>query len=190
MTESVSSGAFLKQPSPVAPALREQQALDLMIGLAEIQVVSGLAKFTFAGLGSCVGVCVLDPEANVAGAVHIMLPKSLSGTASDMLGKFADTGIEELVRLMLAAGADVSRMQVAYAGGANVGDIGGRTSACDLGSRNLETITHVLADLRLPVKATDAGGTTGRTLRMSSQTGDVLVRTIRMGEAKLCSLRS
>jgi len=190
MTESMPSGAFLKRPSAIAPALKQEQALDLMVGLAEIQVVSGLAKFTFAGLGSCVGVCALDPESNVAGAVHIMLPKSLSGTASDMLGKFADTGIEELVRQMQAAGADVSRMQVAYAGGANVGDIGGKTSACDLGSRNLETITQVLRALRLPVKAADAGGTTGRTLRMSSQTGDVVVRTIRMGEAKLCSLRS
>ena len=192
MTRPFSNGEFLKPVKRPSPALQAEpdKASDLVVGLAEIQVVNGPAKFTFAGLGSCIGVCALDPVANVSGAVHIMLPTSLKGSAGDKLGKFADTGIEELVRQMEAAGANIVRIQAAFAGGANVGDIAGKTPVYDIGSRNVEVVRRVLEALRLPVKAADSGGTTGRTLRMSSETGDVVVRTIRMGEAKLCSLRS
>ena len=52
-----------------------------------------------------------------------------------------------------------------------------------------EAVQAVLDSLKIPVKAQDAGGRTGRTLKMTTASGDVTVKTIQLGEAVLCSLR-
>jgi chemotaxis protein CheD len=170
-----------KEPAP-------KKSEEVLVGLADVVVRTGSVQFAFVGLGSCIGVVALDPKTDVSGAVHIMLPHSISGMLVDKLGKFADTGVEELLRQMIEAGAQKDRICVAFAGGASVGTHD--KPAYDIGARNLEALKETLSAMSLPVVAADAGGTTGRTVRMFSSTGEVIVRTIKRGEAVLCSLRA
>lgn len=169
---------------PAAPAKSE----EVLVGLADIVVRTGSCNFAFIGLGSCIGIVALDPKSNVAGAAHIMLPHSIQGMLVDRLGKFADTAVQELVRLMVEAGAQLDRICIAFAGGASVGTH--EKPAYDIGTRNIDSLKETLQTLGLPVVAADAGGTTGRTVKMYSNTGEVIVRTIKRGEAVLCSLRA
>ena len=162
---------------------------EVIVGLAEIRISRGPANFAFVGLGSCVGFLALDAVADVAGAAHIMLPKANRNVQQDQLGKFADTAIGELVRLMEDAGATRENITAAYAGGASLTEIEGADAKFDIGSRNLEAIRSVLGALQISVRAKDEGGNVGRTLRLATQSGDVTVRTIQLGEAVLCSLR-
>ena len=46
-------------------------ATTLVVGMADIQVVKGGGVLSCLGLGSCIGLCALDPHAQVAGMVHI-----------------------------------------------------------------------------------------------------------------------
>ena len=48
------------------------------------------------GLGSCIGVALLDRASPVAGLAHVVLPEGRSGTA--VPAKFADTAVPELIR--------------------------------------------------------------------------------------------
>lgn len=162
---------------------------EVIVGLAEIRIAKGPTNFAFIGLGSCIGFCALDPVADVAGAVHIMLPQAGRSVAADQLGKFADTAVGELIRLMEEAGAAREHITAAYAGGANITPVEGASAKFDIGSRNLEAVEAVVQSMKIPVKAADAGGSVGRTLKLAAKTGDVTVRTIKLGEAVLCSLR-
>lgn len=164
------------------------QPSEVMVGLAEVCVMRAPVNFAFIGIGSCVGLVALDPVANIAGAVHVMLPRSIQGMAMGQPGKFADTAPTELVRQMVEAGAIKDRIVAAYAGGASVG-IANASAGYDIGSRNIDSLKEALEKLGLPIVASDEGGTTGRTVRLVSATGEVTVRTITQGEALLCTLR-
>jgi chemotaxis protein CheD len=162
---------------------------EVIVGLAEIRIAKGPTNFAFIGLGSCIGFCALDPVSDIAGAVHIMLPKAGRSAPQDQLGKFADTAVGELVRLMESAGASRENITAAYAGGASLTEVEGASAKFDIGSRNLEAVRAVLESMKIPVRAHDAGGSAGRTLKLAAKSGRVTVKTIQLGEAVLCSLR-
>jgi len=75
---------------------------------------------TTLGLGSCIGVALRDPVTKVGGLLHFMLPDSSVIKNNTCSAKFADTGIDELVKLMVAAGASKSRLEAKIAGGAQM----------------------------------------------------------------------
>jgi chemotaxis protein CheD len=188
MTSRIAQGSHF-QPSDPDTRILVTGHEEVIVGLAEIRISKGPANFAFIGLGSCIGFCALDPVADVAGAAHIMLPRSLREVPQDQMGKFADTAVGELVRLMEAAGAKRENITAAYAGGANVTEVEGATAKFDIGSRNIESLRSVLGTLKIPVRGADAGGTAGRTMKVATASGDVTVKTIHLGEAVLCSLR-
>lgn len=162
----------------------------LMVGLAEIKVAQGTATLHCLGLGSCIGLCFLDPQTHVSGMIHIMLPEAFKNRPIEKPGKFADTGIPELLKQMLAAGAVKRRLVAAYSGGASVFQFGnGKDSMRDIGSRNAEKVAELMVALGIPVIAYDTGGSNGRSMMVCSKTGKVTVKTIRQGETTLCNLR-
>jgi len=119
----------------------------VLVGLAEVQAISGAAMLTCLGLGSCVSVCVLDPVANVSGMAHIMLPTAFSETECNRPGTFADTGVAELIHSMEKLGGERLRMQCAVAGGASI-----RTS--EHGQENRRCCCRSVEHLRFEVHGT------------------------------------
>ena len=54
------------------------------IGIADLNVVKSPDVLATYALGSCIGICLYDAEAKIAGLAHIMLPWSMeSGAAAD-----------------------------------------------------------------------------------------------------------
>lgn len=166
------------------------QATQLVVGMAEIQVARGPATLTCIGLGSCIGFLVVDPSTGVCGMVHIMLPESFRDRPVDKLGKFADTGLPELIKSVEKLGVSRSRLICAYAGGAQVFQFGAAAeSRLDVGARNSTAVADFVRKLGLRVVAHDVGGSSGRTMVYDSSTGEVVVRTLSKGTKVLCSLR-
>ncbi|MCH8978746.1 MAG: chemotaxis protein CheD [Armatimonadetes bacterium] len=158
--------------------------------MAEIAVARKPILYTCLGLGSCVAVCALDTKTGVSGVIHVMLPETFKNRPVEKAGKFADTGVPELVRQMEEAGAIRGKIVVAYSGGASVFQFGnGKPGFQDVGTRNGAAVEKAVESLGLPVIATDVGGTNGRSLFMCSESGEVRVRTVRHGEFTLCNLR-
>jgi chemotaxis protein CheD len=128
-------------------------------------------ELTALGLGSCIGLAIVDRAAGVAGLAHIVLPESHRGADR---GRFADTAVPALVELMRRTGAVVRRMEAAIAGGARMFDMSG---ALDIGARNEQAVRAALAKARVALRATETGGNQGRTVRVSVADGVVTVRT-------------
>lgn len=123
------------------------------------------------GLGSCIGLAIVDRTAGVAGLAHIVLPESHPGGAP--AGKFADTAVPELLHRLRAAGAVDRRMEAAIVGGARMFEMSG---ALDIGARNDEAVRAALAGERIRLRAAETGGDQGRTMKVSVGGGVVIVR--------------
>lgn len=161
---------------------------NLTVGMGEIQVVRGVGHvLTALGLGSCIGVCLYDPLTRVAGMVHVVLPKSQADKTGDLPGKFADTAIPAIVQRMIEQGASASRLKAAIAGGAQLFQFG-VSNSLDVGARNAEAVLAALRTVGIPLLAKDIGGNAGRTLRLVSDNGLVVVRTIGGVERELATL--
>lgn len=123
------------------------------------------------GLGSCIGLALVDRAAGVAGLAHIVLPESHE--ASDQIGKFANTAVPELISRMRRAGATERRLEAAMVGGARMFEM---SSGLDIGSRNEEAVRVALLTARIPLRASETGGSQGRTIKVAVGEGRVSVR--------------
>ena len=86
-------------------------AIIIKVGMADLNVCKSPDGITTLGLGSCVGVCIRDPIAKVGGMVHAMLPDSTQIENNSNRAKFADTGIEDLVKKLVAMGGNKARFE-------------------------------------------------------------------------------
>lgn len=115
------------------------------------------------GLGSCIGLLLLDRTTGVSALAHVMLPESPpSGTPEGSPAKFADTGVPATIEAVVHAGARRLRLEAALVGGASMFAASGGQ---EIGSRNAEAVLAVLHRERIPVLAVATGGSRGRTLR-------------------------
>ncbi|WP_425415945.1 chemotaxis protein CheD [Patulibacter minatonensis] len=145
-----------------------------MVRMGELAVSTGPGDvLTSIGLGSCIGLALVDVDAHVAGLAHVMLP--VSPEAGDpALGKFADTAAPALLEAVLAAGARRTRLSTFLVGGAQMFSFGGR--GMDVGARNDQAVRDAVAQLRLRIDASETGGTKGRTIRVWTADGRVTVK--------------
>ncbi len=137
------------------------------------------------GLGSCIGLALLDVNRQVAGLAHVMLPEAPATSTPDQLGKFADTAVPALVEAMLALGARRVRLDAYLVGGAQMFSFG--RGALDVGARNDAAVRAALERLRIPVRVAETGGTKGRTIRVAVGKGLVSSKESGGVERELCS---
>jgi len=130
------------------------------------------------GLGSCIGLVLVDRVKQVAGLAHVMLPQARPGQAADLpleaRGKFGDLAVDALLEAVLGAGARRLGLEVAIVGGAHMFNFG--AAQLDVGARNEAAVRDGLAAARLSVKAAATGGNKGRTVRVHVGEGRVVVR--------------
>ena len=145
---------------------------DLMVRMGELAVSSGPDDvLTSIGLGSCIGLALVDAERRIAGLAHVMLPARPDRSDDAQVGKFADTAVPALLEAVLSAGARRARLATYLVGGAQMFSFGGR--GMDVGTRNDQAVRDALAALHLRVRADATGGTKGRTMRVHATDGTV-----------------
>ena len=133
------------------------------------------------GLGSCIGLALLDRRANVAGLAHVVLPAAEGRGGAP--GKFADTAVPVLLNAVLGLGASRMRLEAVLVGGASMFSFGG--NGLEVGQRNDAAVRDELAKLRIPVRAADTGGSKGRTVRVDVATGLVTAKAAGETEVEL-----
>jgi chemotaxis protein CheD len=133
------------------------------------------------GLGSCLGISMIDPITRIAGLFHAVLPERINGldcTDSSACYKYVNSGIQGLLAAMMKEGANKSRLIVRMVGGANMLISPGLSSSFDIGTRNIETARMTLQRLNMTIAAEEVGGHTGRTVRVYVADSRVTVRVI------------
>lgn len=148
------------------------------VGIGQLAISKDTSDVLVAyGLGSCIGISCYDPQARVGGLAHVLLPASEGKSSADEEpARYADTGIDILIRKLSAMGASPRRLVVKLAGGAAV--LGaGNAEKFKIGQRNAEAIKERLKRHGVSPAAIDIGGTKGRTLEVHINTGKTYVRT-------------
>ena len=133
-------------------------------------------------LGSCISVCLYDPQTHVGGMNHFMLPHtSRDGSGAD-LTRFGVHAMDYLVGAMMKLGGDRRRFVAKCFGGAHVLDV--QESAAGVPQQNIAFIRSFLADDGFPMLAEDMGGYHPRHVRFYTGTGRVQVKRVESVQAR------
>ena len=150
----------------------------IKVGMADLNVCVSPDGITTIGLGSCVGIAVRDPVTKIGGLAHVMLPDSSALKNINNIPKFADTGIEELVKRVVAMGASRTRLVAKIAGGAQMFAFQSKSAMVRVGERNVEASKKKLAELRIKILAEDTGDSYGRTVIFYPESGYFVIRAV------------
>jgi chemotaxis protein CheD len=147
---------------------------ETMVRMGELATSSAAGHTLVSlGLGSCIGLALLDRKMGIAGLAHVVLPQS-QGHAQENPRKFADLAVPELVSEMQALGARPIRLEAVVVGGASMFAVS--SASLEVGQRNESAVREMLVKMRIPVVAAETGGSRGRTIRVDVATTSVTVR--------------
>ncbi len=144
-----------------------------VIGIGDMIVSNDLGEVLITyGLGSCLGITIYDPVAQVGGLLHIMLPlsKLQQEDAKAKPLRYVETGVPLLFKACYELGADKKRLIVRVAGGANM-QMMGSGSTLQIGKRNIVALKRLLMKNRVITTASDVGGTKSRTMTLNIESG-------------------
>ncbi len=150
----------------------------IKVGMADLNICKAPDMITTLGLGSCIGIAVYDPVLKIGGLAHIMLPDSTQMRNNSNIAKFADTGIEELVKRVVMAGANKRRLVAKIAGGAKMFQVSGLSTVGNVGERNAQASRAKLKQLGIPLLAEDTGLNYGRTVELYPETGEFRIKAV------------
>ncbi|MGV8146372.1 MAG: chemotaxis protein CheD [Alkaliphilus sp.] len=154
----------------------------IKVGMAEYKLARVPEILTTLGLGSCIGICLYDKQAKIAGLAHIMLPSSTQIKNNTNRAKFADTAIELLLNDIITLGASKNRITAKIAGGAQMFAFTNNTNnLMKIGSRNAEATKSILKKFNIKILAEDTGGNYGRTIEFNPSNGELFIKTIGHG---------
>lgn len=130
-------------------------------------------------LGSCVSACIRDPELELGGMNHFMLPdndrdKDGSGPLSSA-ARYGSYAMELLINHLLKMGARRDRLEAKVFGGGNV--LPGFTKM-NVGQRNADFVLHFLKAERIRVTARDLVDVCPRKVYFFPASGRVLVKRL------------
>jgi chemotaxis protein CheD len=170
MAELVASDAATDQSGPPSAPSGDTAYVHVgqLYASAEQRLVSTI-------LGSCVSVCLWDPEVGVGGLNHFLLPQCVNNGVSSP--RFGNVAIRELLAEVHRLGGARHRLQAKVFGGASVIDAFQATNG-SLGMQNVSLARRFLADAGIPIVNEDVGGTQGRKLVFRTNDGSAWVRHI------------
>jgi len=127
-------------------------------------------------LGSCVGVTVYDPVAQIGGMIHCMLPLSKvdRDKAAQRPAMFVDTGMQLMLNQLFDSGVRKSRLKIAVAGGSHILN---DDSIFKIGERNFTVLRKILWKNSMLMNIQDVGGEISRTIRLHIGTGRFTVKS-------------
>ncbi|MDF2542242.1 MAG: CheD [Herbinix sp.] len=150
----------------------------IKVGMADMNVCISPNGITTLGLGSCVGIVLYDPNKKIAGMVHVMLPDSTKIMNNSNIAKFADTGIEALIKMMLGIGANRNSLIAKIAGGAQMFAFNSNNDMLRIGDRNVEATKIKLKELGISLRAEDTGKDYGRTIEFYPESGELHIKSV------------
>ncbi len=123
-------------------------------------------------LGSCIAVCLRDPDIRFGGINHFLLPAPDHGgdLAASRELRYGSYSIERLINAVLAHGGRRDRLEIKVFGGASL-----KIGASMVGNRNADFVENYLHREGLKIAARDLRGTLARRLRYYPTTGKVMV---------------
>jgi chemotaxis protein CheD len=193
---SVLQGTPRPQQTPMLPGFEHMQRFwDPQLDAWTVKILPGEYYVTRADeaistvLGSCISACIRDPQRNVGGMNHFMLPEDSSIGPNAWLDptvglatRYGSHAMESLVNDLLKLGAIRERLEIKVFGGGRV--LAGMT---DVGSRNIQFVRTYVQLEKYRIAAEDLGGTQPRKVVYFPASGRVKMRKLRPVENRIIS---
>ncbi len=151
--------------------------MQITVGISDMKVSNNPSDILITySLGSCVGLTLHDPVAQVGGLIHCMLPLSKidKERAKKAPCMFTDTGVPLLIQELLNMGAQKSRLVAKLAGAAKLLD---DSNTFRIGDRNKVVLRKVLWKNDILISAEDTGGSVARTMLLYMDTGRTVIKS-------------
>jgi chemotaxis protein CheD len=154
---------------PAGEATHGLDPIEVFLAPGSLHCVAAPSRVTTI-LGSCVAVCLWDTRLRLCGMNHYLLPHH--GGAEPSL-RFGDTAIGRLLEAMARLGCQPGALQAKLFGGAAV--LGLATGRDPVGDQNVRVALDMLRQCGIPLIARETGGVSGIRIRLSTESGDVMV---------------
>ena len=145
------------------------QVGDMKVGVKGDEIVTH-------ALGSCLGLMIYDPVAQVGGMLHAMLPLSRINPEKAAANPymFVDKGVPILFKEVYGLGGLKGRLIVKAAG---CGSPLGQNEMFKIGERNYTVLKKMLWKNGVLMKAEEIGGSISRTVNFDISTGRVTIKS-------------
>ena len=157
-------------PRPMAGGTSAANGQKVTVGIADMKILQWDGELITYALGSCIGICLWDPNIKLGALIHIMLPINMEAGRKNTM-KYADTGIRETINLLTAKGARKDRLVAKIAGGAKMFEVAGNSNLGNIGARNIESVKMNLRKEGIRIISENVGGSVARTLSFYPATG-------------------
>jgi len=144
-------------------------AQETLVGMGQIAVGGAPARMKSV-LGSCIGLAIYHPRLKTGAMAHIVLPESAGRGGTP--GKFADTAVPEMLKLLKELGAPAHGLTAKFSGGANMFAGSG---PLQIGDSNAEAVAQALKSVGIRAAGRDVGGSKGRRVTFDCTSGDMTV---------------
>lgn len=127
-------------------------------------------------LGSCVAVCLYDPEKKIGGMNHILMPFNPDINKYDASARYGINAMELLINAIMRLGGNRKKMVAKTFGGANMLMAVSRENA--VGARNVEFVVDFLRAEKIKILGRNFGGHDSRKIFFHIATGDVFLKRV------------
>jgi chemotaxis protein CheD len=156
---------------PAAPARREQMERRVYLHPGALWAEPFPGVITTV-LGSCVSVCLWDPQTTLGGINHFILPHG----GKEVSARYGNHALATLLARVLEIGAHRETLLACVFGGASV--LPGEATGPTLGSRNVAEAFEFLERSGIAVLRHDVEGRQGRKLTFRTADGSTLIRKL------------
>lgn len=147
----------------------KEKSKDAWVGMGDTVIVRA-PECAKSVLGSCIGLVLYAPELKIAAVAHVVLPKMSNRKGPE--GKFADTAVPYMLKLLGQEGVAKGGLIAKIAGGSRM--LGGN-GPFQIGDANSATILKALKASGIPLQAKDIGGEAGRRISFDAQSGAYVI---------------
>ncbi|WP_035237331.1 chemotaxis protein CheD [Desulfobacter vibrioformis] len=127
-------------------------------------------------LGSCVAVCMYDPEKKIGGMNHILMPFNPDINKYDASARYGINAMELLINAIMQLGGNRKKLVAKTFGGANLLMAVSRENA--VGVKNAEFVVDFLRAEKIKILGRDFGGHDSRKIFFHIATGDVFLKRV------------
>ena len=146
---------------------RTRKIIDVQIG--QVTVGRGKVILQSKAIGSCIAICAYDVTKNIGSLAHVMLPGVAPAKKASERTKYASDAIDTIVSQMAQQGSKNNDIEVVLVGGGNVLNRENDTIC----QANIESVTQILKEKGIPIKATALGGTERKSVSIDIEKGRI-----------------
>lgn len=148
------------------------------VGIADYKIAKNNEKLVTIGLGSCVGIALLERDRKIAALIHILLPDSTKFQDITNPYKFADLAIPSVIKELVFIGCRKDRIVAKIAGGASMFNFSSKTLSKNIGELNVLAVKKALLKEGIRILGEDVGGNKGRSLYVYPSENSVMVKVV------------